>query len=214
MSYLNIYTTRKDLDTGGYDVTGFNKYSTTLQTNNGVLPTTNYYNDNDTKFCNYTSEWDDESRIDECIDCVSNYGFYGDRQFYCDGKCMSKHNVGQVCTDGSLVARNIAQCFNPCYASLPTTLGTQICNTDVDCNINEVCGLDGFCEAHPYITSYKIGNSGYSGYSGYTGYTGYKGFTRNKNHKVVREKFNSLGQEETNVTPIDKKTNNMFIGVL
>jgi len=162
MSYLNNITQK--LDNGGYDTTGFNKYAVTVQTNNGVLPTTNYYNDNDKKFCNYQSKWNDENKIVDCIDCVSNYGFYGERQFYCDGKCMSKYNVGQICSDGGLTARNINQCFNPCYASLPSTFGTQICSNDVDCNINETCSSTGFCEPTPYI-SYKSGSTGSTGIS-------------------------------------------------
>ena len=106
MSYLNNITQK--LDNAGYDTTGFNKYAVTVQTNNGVRPTTNYYNDDDKKFCNYRSKWDDENKINDCINCVSNYGFYGQRQFYCDGKCMARYDTGQVCSDGSLVARNIS----------------------------------------------------------------------------------------------------------
>lgn len=204
MSYLNIYSTKKELDNGGYDTTGFDKYSRTVQSNNGVLPTTNYYNDGDTKFCNYKSKFNDKNKIVDCIDCVSNYGFYGDRQFYCDGKCMSKHNVGQVCTDVSLVARNIDQCFNPCYASFPTTLGTQICNTDVDCNVNEICGSTGFCESNPLITAYKIGMTGFSGYTEYTEFSdGY--YYKPKSMSGTTENFK---------TSLSDKKQNMFIGVL
>ena len=157
---MSYYSTKKNLDMGGFNTTGFNKYSLTTQTNNGVLPTTNYYTDkNDNKYCKYQSKFDDKDNIVNCIDCVSNYGFYGEKQFYCNGKCMSKHNLGQICSNGSLVSRNINQCFSPCYTSFPSTFGTQICTNDIDCNVNEICGSTGFCEPKPYI----IGMSGMTG---------------------------------------------------
>ena len=189
MSYL--YNITKKLDNGGYDTTGFNKYSVTIQSNNGVLPTTNYYND-DKKFCNYQSKWDDENRIDDCIDCVSNYGFYGERQLYCDGRCMSKYNTGQVCSDGSLVARNIDQCYKPCYASFPSTFGTQLCKTNVDCNINEKCGSTGFCEPTPYI-SWSSGMTLSTEIPEMTGMTGMTGMTVTESYKQYNKKDAFIG---------------------
>lgn len=161
MSYM--YNTNKYLDNGGYDTTGFNEYSLAVQTNNGVLPTTNYYNDDKQRFCNYESEFNDQNRIMDCIDCVSNYGFYGDEQIYCNGKCMNKYSLGQICSDGSLVARNVTQCFKPCYSSFPSTFGTQLCKNNKDCNVNEICNSTGFCETNPYIIDYNAGMTGMTG---------------------------------------------------
>jgi len=148
MSYLTIYN--KKLRNGGYNTTGYNKYALTIQTNNGVTPTTNYYKE-DNKGCNYTSKWDNENHIIDCIDCVSNYGFYGEKQIYCNGRCMSKYNLGETCSGGSLFSSNINNCFNPCYYSLPVL---ESCKNDYDCRNNETCGPTGFCLSNKKIFEY------------------------------------------------------------
>ena len=147
---MSKYDNDKKVSNGGYNTTGYNKYALTIQTNNGVTPTTNYYKENN-KSCNYTSEWDNENNIIDCIDCVSNYGFYGEKQIYCNGKCMSKHNIGETCSGGSLFSTNLNNCFNPCYYSLPVL---EACKNDYDCRDNETCGPTGFCLSNKKIFEY------------------------------------------------------------
>ena len=204
MSFKNDINDLK-LNNGGYDLTGFNNYAVTVQDNKNILLTPNYYYF-DKKKCNYNGEWNDVETIKDCVYCVSNYGSYGQKQMFCNGKCMNKHSLGEVCSDGSLFATDIDQCFTPCYNSLPSTFGSQICNDSTECGFNEFCNKKGFCESDltkvyydasgestemdelseptvktvPTVKSGSTGSTGFSGPFGSTvksGSTGSTGFS-------------------------------------
>jgi hypothetical protein len=180
--FSNINT---KVENGGYRTNGINSYATTPQIYPGVTTSTDYYAIGPDR-CNYTSQWSNKEQINDCVKCVSNYGQQGEKQSYCNGTCMSKYNIGQLCSDGSLYAANVGQCSNPCYSSFPTTTGKQICSSEIDCSFEETC-TNGLCTPNPYILS-VLSASGSTGMTGMTGdgptyyndnadYSGYIGST-------------------------------------
>jgi hypothetical protein len=106
--------------------------------------------------CSSTGKWDNTSMINDCKECVSQPDYYGEKQFYCDGQCMSKYDLGQVCSENSLVAKTVSQCENPCYQEGSPTVGGG-CSDDFDCSSGQKCVIKqikyekgimnrGFCE--------------------------------------------------------------------
>jgi hypothetical protein len=88
--------------------------------------------------CSNTGSWTDPSLISDCKQCVTQPGYYQEKQFYCDGKCMSIYDTNQECRQDSLVAKTISQCENPCYQTGPPTLGGG-CSDDFDCDSGQKC---------------------------------------------------------------------------
>lgn len=96
--------------------------------------------------CANTGQWKKPSMVSDCIDCVNNYGAYGETQFYCNGKCMSEYNSAQICSIKSLVAENEGQCYQPCYQEgaprLSNKGGKFSCTTDAQCGDGYICAID------------------------------------------------------------------------
>lgn len=88
--------------------------------------------------CSSTGEWDNTSMIEQCKECVSQPDYYGEKQFYCDGQCMSKYDLGQTCSENSLVAKTPSQCETPCYQEGDPTYGGG-CSDDFDCSTGQKC---------------------------------------------------------------------------
>ena len=61
--------------------------------------------------------------IEQCQKCAGSLGYYGEKQFYCNGECMSEYSSRQVCSTTSLVAMDPTQCESPCYQTKPPDLG-------------------------------------------------------------------------------------------
>ena len=96
--------------------------------------------------CANTGEWKKPSMVNDCIECVNNYGAYGESQFYCNGKCMSEYNSAQICSLKSLVAENEGQCYQPCYQEgaprLSNKAGKGACTLDAQCGDGYKCLID------------------------------------------------------------------------
>jgi len=96
--------------------------------------------------CANTGEWKKPSMVNECVECVGNYGAYGESQFYCNGKCMSEYNSAQHCSLKSLVAENEEQCYQPCYQEgapkLSSKGGNVSCTVDAQCGDGNKCLID------------------------------------------------------------------------
>ena len=88
--------------------------------------------------CSNTGTWPDPNLVSDCKQCVSQPGYYQEKQFYCDGKCMSVYDTNQECRQDSLVAKTISQCEKPCYQSGSPTVGGG-CSDDFDCNNGQKC---------------------------------------------------------------------------
>ena len=88
--------------------------------------------------CEKTGSWDNSAMIPDCQACVSQPGYYGEKQFYCSGNCMSQYSMNAVCSTGDLVAKNTQQCLKPCVQVKAPSL-TNGCADDFDCNSNQVC---------------------------------------------------------------------------
>lgn len=92
--------------------------------------------------CTNTGEWSDPSMVDKCLECVGVPGYYGEKQFYCAGKCMSEYNTAQHCSTSSLVAKQESQCSAPCHQEgAPALRG---CSDKFDCNQGMDC-VSGKC---------------------------------------------------------------------
>lgn len=90
--------------------------------------------------CGKTGKWSNQEMITNCVNCVSSPGWYGEKMFYCAGKCMSEYNTSQVCSTGSLVAKTLGQCASPCYqAGAPPAAGG--CSDDFDCGSGQICQM-------------------------------------------------------------------------
>ena len=97
--------------------------------------------------CTNTGEWPDNKMVDQCIKCVSKPGWYGEKQFYCNGKCMSEYNTSQHCSQNSLVAKVEGQCMAPCrQEGAPRTGGG--CSDKFDCASGMIC-VSGKCKPEP-----------------------------------------------------------------
>lgn len=136
VSYLGTGTNYMDFDniissyTGAKDeMTGVNLPS---------YSNLRYYKKDDE--CDYRGKWgsDEMNIIDKCNQCVSNNGFYGEKQYFCDGSCISRYKQA-VCPSTGLVATNLEQCKNPCYKTRPRT---GFCNDDFDCDVKDECYKD------------------------------------------------------------------------
>lgn len=89
--------------------------------------------------------------IADCVNCVSTPGWYGEKMFYCGGKCMSEYDTSKVCSTGSLVAKNLGQCSTPCYQAGPPERGGG-CADNFDCGSNQICQIQngrGMCIQAP-----------------------------------------------------------------
>ena len=118
---------------GGNNIGTYTGYAMT-----GINQKTFYKKDNE---CDYRGKWgsDEINIIKKCNECVSNNGFYGEKQYFCDGSCISRYKQA-VCPATGLVATNLEQCKNPCYKTPPRTNG--FCNDDFDCDVKEQCYKD------------------------------------------------------------------------
>jgi len=97
--------------------------------------------------CTNTGEWPDNKMVDDCLKCVSKPGWYGEKQFYCNGKCMSEYNTAQHCSQNSLVAKVEGQCLAPCrQVGAPRTGGG--CSDKFDCASGMIC-VSGKCKPAP-----------------------------------------------------------------
>jgi hypothetical protein len=97
--------------------------------------------------CTNTGEWPDNKMVDDCLKCVSKPGWYGEKQFYCNGKCMSEYNTSQHCSQNSLVAKIDGQCMAPCrQVGAPRTGGG--CSDKFDCATGMIC-VSGKCKPAP-----------------------------------------------------------------
>ena len=95
--------------------------------------------------CENKGRWPFEETIDNCNKCVKNYGFYGEKQYFCDGSCMSKYDSTKLCSIKGLVAKNEEQCLKPCYQVKPqSTQGS--CQDNFDCMIDEECVKNKFVD--------------------------------------------------------------------
>ena len=98
--------------------------------------------------CTNTGEWPDNKMVDDCLKCVSKPDWYGKKQFYCNGKCMSEYNTAQHCSQNSLVAKIEGQCMAPCrQVGAPRTGGG--CSDNFDCAEGMICGVSGKCKPAP-----------------------------------------------------------------
>ena len=104
----------------------------------GINQQTFYKKDDE---CDYRGKWgsDEINMIKKCNKCVSNNGFYGEKQYFCDGSCVSRYNQS-VCSSNGLVATNLGQCINPCYKKRPILNG--FCRDDFDCDVKDECYKD------------------------------------------------------------------------
>jgi hypothetical protein len=130
-SIISSYTGTEDTgnQVTNYEISGIPSYN--------QVP---YYKKNDE--CDYRGKWgskDEANIIKQCNKCVSNNGFYGEKQYFCDGRCISRYRQS-VCPSTGLVATNIEQCKNPCYKSPPVLNG--FCKDDFDCDIKDQCYKD------------------------------------------------------------------------
>jgi hypothetical protein len=97
--------------------------------------------------CTNTGEWPDNKMVDDCLKCVSKPGWYGEKQFYCNGKCMSEYNTAQHCSQNSLVAKIEGQCMAPCrQVGAPRAGGG--CSDKFDCASGMIC-VSGNCKPAP-----------------------------------------------------------------
>ena len=97
--------------------------------------------------CTNTGDWPDNKMVDACLKCVSKPGWYGEKQFYCNGKCMSEYNTAQHCSQNSLVAKVEGQCMAPCrQVGAPRTGGG--CSDKFDCASGMIC-VSGKCKPEP-----------------------------------------------------------------
>jgi hypothetical protein len=131
--YSSYVYENKKLDTGDYNYTDYQNYGITNEYNsNKIIPRYYIYPD---KPCAATGGWNSNILTSKCIDCVSGYGFYGEKKTFCDGKCIGKYdNLGMSkCSSTSLVAENINQCYNPCYNSIIKEPKSDVCSSDTDC---------------------------------------------------------------------------------
>ena len=219
MSYQSQYVENR-LQMGGYTsrMNGTSGYATTLQIYPSQRPPIKYLKTSADN-CSKTGTWDNVDKIKDCLSCVSKPGFYGETQTYCNGECMSKYNLGQICSVNSTYARNPDQCFHPCIKTDPQTCGAQLCDMDLDCNPDEIC-MDGLCV---YSASGYTGSmSGFSGYTGHSGYSGDSGTSRYVyytdkygNERIKRENFDydySLNTYSSKTGFYDDK--NLHVGVL
>jgi hypothetical protein len=94
--------------------------------------------------CENTGTWPDSSMIGRCKACVSVPGYYGEKNFYCNGRCMSQYeSKGGQCSTMSLVAKTEDQCDKPCFqAGAPSLAG---CSDDFDCDNGTKC-VGGQCK--------------------------------------------------------------------
>jgi len=115
----------------GYEMTGFDNVTSYNQVQS-------YKTNNE---CDYRGTWgsDEMNIIKKCNKCVSNNGFYGEKQYFCDGSCISRYNQS-VCSSHGLVATNLEQCKNPCYKMPPRSNG--LCKDDFDCDVKDECYKD------------------------------------------------------------------------
>ena len=88
--------------------------------------------------CLKTASWNNDNMVNDCKKCVSEPGYYGEKQYYCNGKCMSKYTMNSVCFLDDPVAKNVQQCSIPCIQSRPPSLSNG-CADDFDCKNNQVC---------------------------------------------------------------------------
>ena len=88
--------------------------------------------------CIKTVSWDDSAMINDCQKCVSKPGYYGEKQFYCNGKCMSQYTMNRICSVAEPVAKNIEQCYQPCFQVKPPSLSNG-CADNFDCAKNQIC---------------------------------------------------------------------------
>jgi hypothetical protein len=88
--------------------------------------------------CEKTGMWDNSTMVSDCQECVSQPGYYGEKQFYCSGNCMSQYSMNAICSVADLVAKNKQQCLSPCVQVKHPSLSNG-CADDFDCNNNQVC---------------------------------------------------------------------------
>lgn len=112
--------------------------------------------------CENTGEWQDSSMIPKCKKCVGTPGYYGEKNFYCNGRCMSQYeSKGGQCSTMSLVAKTVDQCDKPCFQDGAPSLGG--CSDDFDCNTGTKC-VSGQCkkvEGYELPIKYIINNNFY-----------------------------------------------------
>jgi hypothetical protein len=97
--------------------------------------------------CTNTGEWPNNKMVDDCLKCVGEPGWYGEKQFYCNGKCMSEYNTAQHCSQNSLVAKIEGQCMAPCrQVGAPRSGGG--CSDKFDCAEGMIC-VGGNCKPAP-----------------------------------------------------------------
>jgi len=96
--------------------------------------------------CVNTGQWKNVAMVDDCINCVSQPGYYGESQFYCNGKCMSEYDTAQHCSTKSLVAENVGQCSAPCFQEgaprLSNKGGNFSCTVDSQCGDGYICAIN------------------------------------------------------------------------
>ncbi len=88
--------------------------------------------------CESTGKWDNNNMTGECVSCVSTPGWYGEKMFYCNGKCQSEYDTRHVCSTASLVAKTVGQCDAPCKQSGPPALNGG-CSDNFDCASGQAC---------------------------------------------------------------------------
>lgn len=88
--------------------------------------------------CEKNASWDDSAMINDCKSCVSKAGYYGEKQFYCNGNCMSQYSMNAVCSVADPVAKNIQQCSQPCFQIRAPSFSNG-CADNFDCNKNQIC---------------------------------------------------------------------------
>jgi hypothetical protein len=110
--------------------------------------------------CTNTGEWPDSKMVDDCLKCVGKPGWYGEKQFYCNGKCMSEYNTAQHCSQNSLVAKVDGQCMAPCrQVGAPRTGGG--CSDKFDCKTGMICE-SGKCKPAPVTQVESYGDYDYA----------------------------------------------------
>ena len=104
--------------------------------------------------CIKTSSWDSKmdnrKMVNNCKKCVSKPGYYGEKQFYCNGKCMSQYTMNSVCSVAEPIAKNIQQCSKPCLQIRAPSLSNG-CADNFDCKKNQVC-KNGACVVQENFT--------------------------------------------------------------
>jgi hypothetical protein len=109
--------------------------------------------------CVNTGQWPNSNMIDDCRKCVSEPGYYGEKQFYCGGKCMSEYNTSQTCSTKSLVAKVEEQCARPCQQKgSPNIRG---CSDKFDCAKGMICD-GGQCKPDPKPNTEAFGDYDYA----------------------------------------------------